>query len=185
MNNMLSEYKISMAGTARKGLSQLPKYFTEEKKPGMSVFASDDRFWYLTCQMSKIRRWYNWCQPHFAYHNCVITVHSDGCTVQIATDFSPWERLCFFFIGVLSTAIYALTIFFSFTYISINLFKKFGFLVFAYAALTLNLLSRGFSWHCPMGKNFENRHATVPFFMRLVPILTPTGVNKWQFYDNF
>ncbi len=37
----------------------------------------------------------------------------------------------------------------------------------------------------PMGKNLGSRHATVAFFTRSVPILTPTGVNKRQFYDNF
>ncbi len=37
----------------------------------------------------------------------------------------------------------------------------------------------------PMGKNYQNRHTTVPFFMRSAPILTPTGVKKRQFYDNF
>ncbi len=35
--------------------------------------------------------------------------------------------------------------------------------------------------HFPMDKNFENQHSTVAFFMRSVPILTPTGVNKRQF----
>ncbi len=42
MNHILSRYKISMVGTAGKGLPQLPKYFTEKKKPEMSVFAYDD-----------------------------------------------------------------------------------------------------------------------------------------------
>ncbi len=35
----------------------------------------------------------------------------------------------------------------------------------------------------PMGKNFGSRYATVAFFSRSVPIFTPTGVNKRQFYD--
>ncbi len=43
-----------------------------------------------------------------------------------------------------------------------------------------------------MGKNFKNRHATIAnrsdalaFFTQSVPILTPTGVIKRQFYNNF
>ncbi len=36
-----------------------------------------------------------------------------------------------------------------------------------------------------MGKSFRNRHATVAFFMQSVTILTPTGVNKRQCYNNF
>ncbi len=34
---------------------------------------------------------------------------------------------------------------------------------------------------CPMGKNFQNRHMTVTFFMRSVPILTPAGVKNVNF----
>ncbi len=37
----------------------------------------------------------------------------------------------------------------------------------------------------PMGKNFRNRYATVVFFMRSVPILTPTNVNKRQFLKSY
>ncbi len=36
-----------------------------------------------------------------------------------------------------------------------------------------------------MGKNFENRHAPVAFFMRSVLILMPTGVDKRQFLKSY
>ncbi len=45
-------------------------------------------------------------------------------------------------------------------------------------------LSKNSVWFL-MGKNFGSWHVTVAFFTRSVPILTPTGVNKRQFYDNF
>ncbi len=52
-----------------------------------------------------------------------------------------------------------------------------------------NIAERFYEGHSesniPMGKNFQNRHMTVKFFMQSVPILTPTGVKKQLFYDNF
>ncbi len=47
-----------------------------------------------------------------------------------------------------------------------------------------SVLSSRKEWY-PIGKNLGSRHATVAFFTRSVPILTPTGVNKRQFYDDF